>query len=171
MTLKSDPGPGSPESALTPWIRIRIWIRTEIKISIRIRIETSEDPQHWNENYANSCARRLMSEPFIEFSYIVFMQLRYCTRLDIFNKPLIRLLAFLIRPIINPPPSSHLQLFFIYHRYFLYFIDCPIVTFFCLLSLRFALHHVGFVCLILQISLILIGASHIMGSSQNSPYM
>jgi len=46
MTLKSDPGPGSPESALTPWIRIRIWIRTEIKISIRIRIETSEDPQH-----------------------------------------------------------------------------------------------------------------------------
>jgi hypothetical protein len=34
-----------------------------------------------------------------------------------------------------------------------------------------ALFHVGFVCLFLQNSLILIGVSHILGSSQNSPHM
>jgi hypothetical protein len=32
---------------LAPWIRIRIWIRLDIRSWIRIRIETNADPQHW----------------------------------------------------------------------------------------------------------------------------
>ncbi len=32
---------------LAPWIRIRIWIRIEVKSWIWIRIETNADPEHY----------------------------------------------------------------------------------------------------------------------------
>jgi hypothetical protein len=48
---------------LALWIRIRIWIRVEIKSWILTRIETNADPQHW-----------LLVTIFVVYSMTIYLQ-------------------------------------------------------------------------------------------------
>jgi hypothetical protein len=60
---------------LAPPVRIRIWIRIEVKSWIRIRTENNADPKHWIEGNAVECSYCRVAQSFTRASFFVYERL------------------------------------------------------------------------------------------------